>query len=192
MQDLLESRESLFDWDTKLDFIYDIKTIKKEKFSLIRQQMKTMHQYFYQGIDSESYDIGTTEIEIKQSKLARIEITFPKCPDNQFLPNHVAMVYQQYIDKKTMERAFVVYDTNNEVFHLNTVQMRQKNVELISKNPQGFENHILCQSSDFLTGNHGNYSNFCQVKYSMLSFFQQEIGLIKLREFLVSQQGPEV
>lgn len=117
-----------------------------------------------------------------------LKLIFPKCPDQRYHTQFISFIMIRK-EKKSF-KYFISFDLEQQRFQSLGLMMRQKNQNLFHYGMDNFESFTLCQTSDYIGSVRD--PSFQQVKYSVFAFFKKELGLIKVRDFLVSRSSTEI
>lgn len=116
------------------------------------------------------------------------KLIFPKCPDQRYHTQFISFIMIRKERKSC--KFFLAYDLENETFQQLGLLMRQKNQNLIHHGVDNFESFTLCQTSDYI----GSLKDpsYQQAKFSVFAIFKKELGLIKVRDILVTRTSTEM
>jgi hypothetical protein len=83
----------------------------------------------------------------------------------------------------------VVYDFIEEQFKHELIQMRYRNSLMLDQGEDEMGSVTLCQTSDLVEIVDDPLKRVKYMKYSVIRFFNKDLGIIKIQDFIISSTG---
>ena len=137
----------------------------------------------------------TIDKEIKRlanctNKDENIHLLFPKCPDSRQPSDFVTFLLIRETQTKSDLKSFIVVmdsDPQRNRLQSEQLEIRVQNQFMLQDTLRNIPNFTMCQTSDIITKKEGK-----EIKYSIFSFFKQEIGLLKVRDIWVKFNSKQI
>lgn len=120
-----------------------------------------------------------------------IKLVFPKFPDERMNLSFVTFLFMQKMKgfNSSIQTSFCIYDIEKQETFVAQLMMRKANMDHINKTKDGFYNFFFCQTSDHIQN---SASKSESLKFSIFSFFNIDLGMIKIRDFLVNKDHDKI